>query len=312
MEKRESWGDGTAAPIGAAGRAHARFSLMSPDARGAAFVSVGSLLLVVMASVTKELGVRLPSFELMFVRSAVGFLFVIPVVIRAPLEPFRTKRFGMQFVRGGFGAFGNACFFWTITHMLLADSMALQFSRPLFTIPLALIYLGDAGNIRRTMVSIVGFVGVLLYARPFTAGFDANALVGAVGAFFGALVVVSIKQLSTTESPRVIMFYYAVWNSVFSLPLAWWVWVTPHASEIPPLLLIGFLGIAGQSMITKGLTLGDATALAPLDYSRIVYAAAIGYVLFGEIPGPWSLAGMSLIVAASIYLVLTDRKRAKS
>jgi drug/metabolite transporter (DMT)-like permease len=196
--------------------------------------------------------------------------------------------------------------------MLLADSMALQFSRPLFTIPLALIYLGDAGNIRRTMVSIVGFVGVLLYARPFTAGFDANALVGAVGAFFGALVVVSIKQLSATESPRVIMFYYAVWNSVFSLPLAWWVWVTPHASELPPLLLIGFLGIAGQSMITKGLTLGDATALAPLDYSRIVYAAAIGYVLFSEIPGPWSLAGMSLIVAASIYLVLTDRKRAKS
>ena len=212
--------------------------------------------------------------------------------------------------RGALGAAGNACFFWTITHMLLADSMALQFSRPLFTIPLALIYLGDAGNIRRTLVSLVGFCGVLLYARPFTAGFDSNAIVGAFGAFFGALVIISIKQLSTSDSPRVILFYYAFWNSALSLPLALWTWVAPNASEIAPLTLVGFFGILGQSMITKGLTLGDATALAPLDYSRIVYAAVLGFLLFGEIPGIWSFAGMAIIVAASVYLVVTEKKRA--
>jgi drug/metabolite transporter (DMT)-like permease len=284
---------------------------MSAATRGAAYVSVGSLLLVVMAAVTKELGTRLPSFELMFFRSAVGFLFVLPIFMRAPLEPFSTKRFGMHCVRGIAGAMGNACFFWTITHMLLADSMALQFSRPLFTIPLALVVLGEVAGFRRTMVSLVGFAGILLYARPFTSGFDANALVGATGAFFGALVVVSIKQLSSTEPARVIMFYYAFWNSVFAIPLAYMEWVSPNAIEYLPLLLIGFLGIAGQSMITKGLTLGDTTALAPLDYSRIVYAAIVGYFLFGEVPGVWSFAGMAVIVGASIYLVLTEKKRAK-
>ncbi len=294
----------------AIGRAWARFAGQSDAARGVAYVSLGSLLLVVMASITKYLGARLPSFELNFFRSAVGFLFVLPVFARAPMEPFRTKRFGMHFTRGALGALGNACFFWTITHMLLADSMALQFSRPLFTIPLALIYLGDAGNIRRTLVSIVGFIGVLLYARPFTSGFEPNALVGASGAFFGALVIISIKQLSSTESPRVIMFYYAWWNSALALPLALWSWVTPNWSEALPLTAIGFLGILGQGMITKGLTLGDATALAPLDYSRIIYAAALGYLLFGEIPRPWSVTGMALIAAASIYLVLTEKKRA--
>ena len=73
--------------------------------------------------------------------------------------------------------------------------------------------------------------------------------------------------------------------------------------------IVGFLGISGQSLITHGLSQGDATVLVPLDYSRIVYSAIIGYLLFSEVPGPWSFAGMALIVAASLYLVLTEKKR---
>ena len=81
------------------------------------------------------------------------------------------------------------------------------------------------------------------------------------------------------------------------------------AYEFAILCIVGFLGISGQSMITHGLSQGDATVLVPLDYSRIVYAAIVGYLLFSEVPGPWSFAGMALIVAASLYLVLTEKKR---
>jgi len=267
-------------------------------------------MLVVMAAAAKSLGDRIPSFELLFFRSAIGFLLVLPIFIKNPLEPLQTKRPMMHLVRGALGAGGNACFFWTITHMLLADSMALQFSRPLFMIPLAIFFLGERVPFNRTMVSIVGFVGILLYARPFTSGFDANALVGATGAMFGGLVVVSIKKLAKTEPTRVIMFYYAFWNALIALIPTLFIWVQPEGWEWAMLTLIGFLGISGQALITKGLTLGDASALAPLDYSRIVYAAALGYILFGEIPGVWSFAGMAIIVASSIYLVMTEKKRA--
>jgi drug/metabolite transporter (DMT)-like permease len=85
--------------------------------------------------------------------------------------------------------------------------------------------------------------------------------------------------------------------------------VTPNAYELAILALIGFLGISGQSLITHGLSQGDATVLVPLDYSRILYSAIIGYLLFSEIPGPWSFAGMALILGASLYLVLTEKKR---
>jgi drug/metabolite transporter (DMT)-like permease len=75
------------------------------------------------------------------------------------------------------------------------------------------------------------------------------------------------------------------------------------------LTIVGFLGISGQGLITHGLALGEATVLVPLDYSRIVYSAVLGFVLFGELPGLWSFAGMALIVASSLYLVLTEKKR---
>lgn len=283
---------------------------MTPNARGAVLVSLGSMTLVVMATLVKFLGSRLSSFEILFFRSLIGFFCVLPLFARNPMEPLRTKRLGMHFLRGSCGAVGNACFFWTITHMVLADSMALQFSRPLFMMPLAFLFLGEIAGWRRSLVTVVGFVGILFYARPFTSGFDPTAFIGAAGALFGGLVVLGIKSLAKTEPTRVIMFYYGVWNTLFALVPTVLLWVTPTASEMMLLVAVGFLGIAGQSMITHGFTQGDATALVPLDYSRIVYSAAFGFILFGEIPGPWSFVGMALIIVSSLYLVLTERKRA--
>jgi drug/metabolite transporter (DMT)-like permease len=279
-------------------------------ARAAALVSAGSLTLVMMATVVKHLGNELPAMEILFFRSAIGFLFVLPLFVRNPLEPFRTKRPGMHLLRGAIGAVGNACFFWTITHMLLADAMALQFSRPLFMIPLAVFLLGETVGLRRTAVAAVGFAGIVLYARPFTGGFEPDAFVGALGALTGGLVVICIKRLATTEPTRVIMFYYAFWNALFALIPAVLFWVTPTLPQLALLTVVGILGIGGQSLITHGLTMGEATVLVPLDYSRIIYSAALGYLLFNEIPGPWSFAGMALIVGCSLYLVLTEKRRA--
>ena len=106
------------------------------------------------------------------------------------------------------------------------------------------------------------------------------------------------------------MFYYAFWNTVFAAIPAFWFWITPTLPEFALLMVVGVLGIIGQTLITQGLSHGDATALLPLDYSRVLYAGAIGYLLFGELPGLWSLAGMAVILSASLYLVLTERRRA--
>ena len=287
----------------------ARWDATGLVARGVVLVSVGSMTLVVMALLVKHLGAQIPAMEILFFRSLIGFFFVLPFFIRNPMEPLRTKRFGMHFLRGATGAFGNACFFWTLTHMLLADAMALQFSRPLFMIPLALLFLGEIAGLRRTMVALVGFLGILLYARPFTSGFEPGAFIGAAGALAGGLIVIWIKRLATTEPTRVIMFYYAFWNALFALIPAVLFWVTPTWPQLALLAVIAFLGMSGQTLLTQGWTLAHATVLVPLDYSRIVYSTILGFLVFGEMPGPWSFAGMALIVAASLYLVLTESKQ---
>ena len=118
--------------------------------RGArrALVSLGSLTLVVMAMLVKQVGSHIPDHRdpvLSLVRRLLLRAADVHRAIR--WEPLRTKRLGMHFVRGVIGTLGNICFFWTLTHMLLADAMALQFSRPLFMIPLALLFLGEVGGL---------------------------------------------------------------------------------------------------------------------------------------------------------------------
>ena len=285
------------------------FDALSPNARGVFLVSTGSMMLVVMAAMSKYLGQRLPPFELVFFRALIGFLFLLPLFWRDPLEPLRTKRPFTHLLRGGLSWVGNSAMFWTLTHMLLADAMALQFSRPLWTIPLALLFLPERVPMRRVIVAVLGFAGIWMYARPFTDGFDPNAVVGAFGGLCAALVIVTVKRLSATEPTRIIMFWYGFYNVLFAIVPAWWVWVAPDPTDWPLLIAVGFLGIAGQSLITRGVHYGDTTLLAPLDYTRIIYSSIIGYFIFGELPGLWSVAGMALIVVSSIYLVISEKQK---
>src|SRR3954464_3178571 len=180
----------------------ARWNGLDRGAQGAALVSLGSLTLVVMAMLVKQVGSHIPTIEILFFRSFVGFFFVLPMFRGNLLEPLRTKRLGMHALRGLIGTLGNVCFFWTLTHMLLADAMALQFSRPLFMIPLAVAMLGETVGWHRALVTVVGFIGILVYSRPFTAGFDPGVFVGAAGALTGALIVVCLKPLLTPQATR--------------------------------------------------------------------------------------------------------------
>ncbi|MEC8288494.1 MAG: DMT family transporter, partial [Pseudomonadota bacterium] len=143
----------------------------------------------------------------------------------------------------------------------------------------------------------------IIMLRPFDAGFDPNGIVAVIGAIFGGMVVICIKKLSSTEPTRRIILYYAFYTTLFSAIPAVIFWTTPTLNEIWILILIGFLGILGQSCITHGFTLGEATITVPFDYMRIVYSAIFGVLLFAEVPSWWSVGGAILIIASNLYLL---------
>ncbi|PPR11821.1 MAG: Riboflavin transporter [Alphaproteobacteria bacterium MarineAlpha11_Bin1] len=284
--------------------ARARWVTLPANFRAVLLVSAGAILLTVMAVFVKILGDRMSAAQLMFCRALVGFLLFAPwLMVTGGFDIIRTKRPFLHLQRGFWGACGNFCFFYSITHLVLADAMALQFSRPLFMILLAFVFLGEVAGKHRVAITCFGFVGILVMLRPFGGGFDPDGLVAVAGALFGGMVVICIKKLSSTEPTRRIIFYYALYMMLFSSIPAAVFWVHPTWNEVWLLVLVGFLGIVGQSCITHGFTLGEATITVPFDYMRIVYSAIFGIFLFSEIPSWWSLAGAILIVGSNLYLV---------
>lgn len=276
--------------------------------RAVAYVGCGGFLLIIMASLVKHLGQDLPAFQILFIRSLAGFLVILPVAWRVRSAILQTKKFGLHTVRGFVGFVGNVCFFYALIHLAIADTVTIQFSRPLIMVVAAALLLGETVGPRRAIATVIGFAGIMLITRPFGEGFNPWVLSAIGGAVFGTLVVVAVKFLSRTESTVVIMFYYALFTALFSLIPALFVWQTPSPGQWALLALTGTLSIVGQGMFTHGVGMGETSFVMPFDYLRIVYSFILGMLWFAEVPGLWSFAGAAVIVGASVYLLRTERQ----
>jgi drug/metabolite transporter (DMT)-like permease len=290
------------------GTVQAGWGRIPANIRGACFVAVGGFLLIVMASLVKLLGKELPAFEVLFVRFLAGLIVILPLVWKIGFRIVHTGRIGMHATRGFVGFMGNLCFFFALIHIPLADTVTIQFSRPLFMIVIAAMFLGEVVGMKRGVVTLVGFGGILVITRPFSEGFDPWALSALGGAFFGTLVVLTVKLLSRTEQTVTIMFYFAVFTSLFALIPAMITWQTPTWPQFGLLVLTGALGIAGQGMFTHGIALGETSYVMPFDYLRIVYSFVLGMVWFAEAPGVWSFIGAAVIIGSSVYLLRAESR----
>lgn len=280
---------------------------MSGNLRGVVCVLTGAFILIVMAALVKHLGQNLPAFQVLFIRFLVGLIVITPVMWRLGFHTLRTKRPGAHAMRGFFGFMGNLCFFLALINMSIADTVTIQFSRPLIMVGIAAWILREQVTTTRGMVALVGFSGIVMITQPFGDGFQPWALVALGGTVFGTLVVLTIKLLSRTEGTMVIMFYFALFTTLYAAIPATFVWQTPTLIELILLFVAGVLGIVGQGLFTHGIRLGETSFVMPFDYMRIVYSFLLGFLFFAEVPGIWSLLGAGVIVASSLYLVRTEQ-----
>ena len=280
---------------------------ISPNIRGACFVVTGAFLLIVMASLVKHLGQEMPAFEVLFVRFLAGLIVILPLVWKMGfVKTLRTKKIHLHATRGLVGFVGNMFFFFALIHISLADTVTIQFSRPLIMIVIAAMFLGETVGYKRGIATLIGFGGILMITKPFGAGFDPWALSALGGTIFGTLVVLTIKLLSRTEQTVTIMFYFAVFTTLFAFIPAMFTWQTPTWPQLGLLILTGALGIIGQGLFTHGVGLGDTSFVMPFDYIRIVYSFILGISWFAEVPGIWSYAGAAVIIGSSIYLLRAE------
>ncbi|MDP6426946.1 MAG: DMT family transporter [Rhodospirillales bacterium] len=277
--------------------------------RGALYVIAGAFLLTVMASLAKFLGDSLTVPMMVFMRFLAGFIFLLPFIWRFGFANLKTGRFKLHLVRGSVGFLGNMAMFFSIVHIVMADAITIQFSRPLFTVLLAGLFLGEVVGGRRASAAIIGFLGILIITRPFGEGFSPWYFSAIGGAVTATIVVLVVKVLSRTEHTMVIIFYFTATTTVLSAIPALIFWQTPTPTELVILMLMGALGVFGQTLFTHGIGLGETSFVLPFDYLRIVFAFAIGLIWFAEFPPGWSYLGAAIIIVSSYYLLRTERAR---
>ncbi len=289
-------------------RIRARLRMLPPNVRGALWMLLAALSFSTMDACIKLIGQHMHALEIAFFRCAFGGLAVMPFVLRAGVGILRTGRWGGHLARGLTGYMAMALGFYGVANLPLADATALSFTRPLFMIVLAAIFLHETVRWRRWTATMVGFAGVVIMVRPGLATVDMATVAAATSALFVAAVGVQVKRLAATERPETIIFYFTLISSLLSLGPALYVWRTPTLPELCGLMLLGALGSLGQYFSIRSYRIAEATAVDPVDYARLVFATFYGFVLFGNLPDGWTIAGALVIVASTLYITRREAK----
>ena len=269
----------------------------------AAWLMLGSTLAFGLMAVTIRLATAyVPTTEVAFFRNAFGLVALLPMLIHAGPQVFKTQQLPRYALRAGIGLVSMLCGFWALGHLPLSQAVAISYSTPVFVTIAAALWLGEVVRVRRWAAVIAGFAGVLLIVRPGHQDFSLGLLVPVAAAILSALVAIQIKQLTRIDAPDTVVLYtYLFWVPLSLLPaLLQWVWPAPVAWLW--LAATGVLGTAGQVLWTRALRLGDVSALTPISFTQLPLVATMGWLLFGEKIDAWTVAGAAVILGANAYI----------
>lgn len=287
-------------------------STASPVFRAVLYMAIASISMVVMHVLVRHLSLAMHPFQVAFFRNVFGFLFLLPILWRQGVAQLRPERPGLLLVRGISDAVAMLCFFTALGLTPLATVTALSFTAPLFATALAIPILKEVVGIRRALSLVVGFAGAVVVVRPggetlITAG----AALTLVSAFFWGLALVFIKLLSRTESTVSITFYAAVVLMPITLVAALPFWSWPSLDQLGWLVALGATGTLSQLCLSQSLRLADTSVVLPVDFTRLIWSALLGFVLFAEIPDLATFLGGTIIFSSVVYITYRERLRGR-
>lgn len=291
------------------------FAALSPNVRGAAWMVASALGFTGMTTLIKFLGDDYPAALQTFYRQLAGFIVLLPIILRMGKSAFATTRPGILLFRSAAGTVGMILSFYAFQKMPLADANALSFTRTLWLVPLAAFVVRETVGALRIGAAVVGFVGVLVMLRPgsggeFAIGLPAMAMLAS--SFLFALTITGMKVMTRDHAPIVLLIWSATLGLVLGIPGAIFTWRWPEPLDLVLLGAMGVLGTITQGCYIKGMSIGDAGAMAPIDYIRLVFTVIVGFALFGEIPTVWTMAGAGLVVASTLFITWREHQIGKA
>ena len=270
--------------------------------KGALLLVLGEGLLAVMAAMIKHLSDHLDTEVIVFARNLFGLLILIPIIAsRGGFGQLRTRFLHLHMIRGFTGVTAMFCFFYTIGHIALAEAVLVKMTVPFFLPIVAWLWLREVISLRTWLAIIGGFAGVAVIMDVSSGSVNPVMWVALAGAAIMSVAKVSIRRMAVSEPAQRVVFYFALFATLFSaLPLPW-VSTLPAGTDYLWLFAIGLVATGGQYAMTTAYQIARPGQVGVYNYSSVVWAALLGWMFWGETVVVTTLIGTLLIVAAGVW-----------
>jgi len=291
-------------PIGLA----QRWSALPGNVRGGILFILGSAIFAVMMALIKMAGERLHVTEILFFRQVTMTAIAMPVIIAGWPGSLQSQRPKLQLLRVAIAFLAMMLGFSALIELPLAEMTVITFSKSFFTALLAIIFLSEVVHLPRWIAIVCGFIGVLIIVWPQGDQSISFWHVAAIGsAVCVSAVMIMIRILAQLDQPVTILTYQAVGVGLLMIPPTIYFWQMPTPWEWGLLVAIGVLSAVAQYLNILAMKAGEASAMAPLEYTRLVFVTLLGLWLFAEWPDTRVWIGAAIIVGAALYVMHRER-----
>lgn len=279
--------------------------------RGVLLMLAAVGVFAIMDALMKQLTGSYPAIQIACLRGASSLPFVaISYLVTGKLHLLRPVRFGLHILRAALAIVMMWGFLWALSRASMADTYAVFMSAPLLVVLAASWILGEKVDRQLWFAIVAGLGGVFVMLRPSVAGLVSFAgLATLLSALAYAFVVVLVRVLARTDTTASMVFWYLLMLSIGAGALAAPGWVPLHADHWPWIVAIGLTGWAGQHLITDAFRLAPASLVAPYEYTALVWAVGIDWIVWQVLPGARMIIGSTIVVGAGLYLLHRERQR---
>ncbi|GAA5187025.1 DMT family transporter [Acinetobacter kookii] len=247
---------------------------------------------------------------IVFFRNFVGLFIFLPLICSKGIGFFKTEKIWMHSWRAVIGLIAMYGFFYAIAHLKLSNAMVFTYSSPIFIPLIAWLFLKEKITKSMLLAAAIGLVGVILWPSPMLACFNQMSVIGLGASLLAAMAFVTVRALTSTESPEKIVFYFCFIGTLISMIPMFWLWRPYTWTELGFLIGAGLLANISQIFMSNAYKLAPAGQIGPVNYIAIIFAGISGFIFWQEIPDHYSLMGFGLILAAIILCSPLVQKRA--
>ncbi|WP_198154825.1 DMT family transporter [Oceanibaculum pacificum] len=279
-----------------------RWSTVPANVRGMFWMALCGLIFASFMAIVRLLSHQMHPVQVSFLRYSLGLAFMVPLILRMRAQDFRAANLPLHAMRGIGHGVGVMLWFYAMSRIPIAEVSAIGFTAPVFATLGAALLLGEKIRLRRILAIVMGLFGAFVVIRPGFAVVDPGAIAMLITAPLFGFSDVFAKMLMRKESGPAVVGFLSLFVTLVTLGPAIYVWQTPTLEQWGLACLIAFLANLGHLSMMHAFKIAEMSAVQPVKFLQLLWAALIGFMVFGELPSVWTWVGSAIIVLSAYYI----------